>query len=181
MPKSPPPYPAEFRRRMVELVRSGKTPTELSRQFEPSAQAITNWVRQSGILVKAYIRVAVLLSVAVCLNGCPARYQIELLNETESAVAVLKPHSGTIEANIGPGERKIVEFPASCLVLQTSSRRFQYPRTIPSDPNCVEVRTFSVLVAATFTADQKLRIRRRAEMSDGATEVEEGCTIPPNR
>lgn len=47
MPKSPPPYPAEFRRRMVELVRSGKTPTELSRQFEPSAQAITNWVRQS--------------------------------------------------------------------------------------------------------------------------------------
>ena len=47
MPKSPPPYPAEFRRRMVELVRSGKTPAELSRQFEPSAQAITNWVPQA--------------------------------------------------------------------------------------------------------------------------------------
>ncbi len=47
MPKSRPPYPAEFRARMVELVRSGRTPEELSREFEPSAQAIWNWVRQA--------------------------------------------------------------------------------------------------------------------------------------
>ena len=47
MAKSRPPYPAEFRRRMVELVRSGRTPEELSRQFEPSAQSIWNWVRQA--------------------------------------------------------------------------------------------------------------------------------------
>ena len=33
MPKSRPPYPAEFRARMVELVRSGRTPEELSREF----------------------------------------------------------------------------------------------------------------------------------------------------
>jgi transposase len=46
MAKSHKPYALEFRRRMVELVRSGKTPQELSRQFEPSAQAIGNWVRQ---------------------------------------------------------------------------------------------------------------------------------------
>jgi transposase len=32
---------------MVELVRSGRTPEELSREFEPSAQAIWNWVRQA--------------------------------------------------------------------------------------------------------------------------------------
>jgi transposase len=31
---------------MVELVRAGRTPEELSREFEPSAQAIRNWVRQ---------------------------------------------------------------------------------------------------------------------------------------
>jgi transposase len=46
MAKSHKPYPLEFRRRMVELVRSGKIPQELSRQFEPSAHAIGNWVRQ---------------------------------------------------------------------------------------------------------------------------------------
>jgi transposase len=32
---------------MVELVRSGRTPEELSREFEPSAESIRNWVRQS--------------------------------------------------------------------------------------------------------------------------------------
>jgi transposase len=47
MPKSRLPYPAEFRARMVELVRSGRTPEELSREFEPSAQSISNWVRQA--------------------------------------------------------------------------------------------------------------------------------------
>jgi transposase len=47
MPKSRPPYPAVFRARMVELVRSGRTPEELSREFEPSAQSICNWVRQA--------------------------------------------------------------------------------------------------------------------------------------
>jgi len=52
MPKSHPPYPPEFRRRMVELVRSGRTPEELSREFEPSAQSISNWVRQEVSLLK---------------------------------------------------------------------------------------------------------------------------------
>ena len=47
MPKSRPPYPAEFRARMVELARSGRTPEELSREFEPTAQSIWNWVRQA--------------------------------------------------------------------------------------------------------------------------------------
>ena len=39
-----PPYPAEFRRQMVELVLTGRTPAELARQFGCSAQAISNWV-----------------------------------------------------------------------------------------------------------------------------------------
>ena len=47
MPRSRPPYPAEFRARMVELVRAGRTPEELSREFEPTAQSIWNWVRQA--------------------------------------------------------------------------------------------------------------------------------------
>ncbi len=47
MPKSRQPYPPEFKQRIVELVRKGRTPEELGRQFEPSAQAIRNWVRQA--------------------------------------------------------------------------------------------------------------------------------------
>src|ERR1700724_4707998 len=47
MPKSHRPYAPEFRRQMVALVRSGRTPEELSRPFEPTAQATWNWVRQA--------------------------------------------------------------------------------------------------------------------------------------
>ena len=47
MPKSHKPYAAEYRQRIIELVRKGRTPEEVARQFEPSAQAIRNWVRQA--------------------------------------------------------------------------------------------------------------------------------------
>lgn len=47
MPRFRVPYPPEFRRQMVELVRSGRTPEDLSREFEPTAQSIWNWVRQA--------------------------------------------------------------------------------------------------------------------------------------
>ena len=40
-------YPPEFRRQMVDLVLAGRTAEELSREFEPSAAAIRNWVRQA--------------------------------------------------------------------------------------------------------------------------------------
>jgi len=32
---------------LIELVRSGRGPEELSREFEPSAQAIRNWVAEA--------------------------------------------------------------------------------------------------------------------------------------
>jgi len=47
MPKSHAPYPPEFRRQMVALVRSGRDPEELAKEFEPSAQSIRNWVAQA--------------------------------------------------------------------------------------------------------------------------------------
>ncbi len=44
------PYPAEYRAELVRLVREeGRTPTELAREFEPSAQSIANWVAQSDV------------------------------------------------------------------------------------------------------------------------------------
>ncbi len=47
MPKTRPPYPAQLRARLIELVRSGRSPEELGRQFEPSGQTIRNWLRQA--------------------------------------------------------------------------------------------------------------------------------------
>ena len=47
MPKTRKPYPPEFREQMVALVRAGRTPEELSREFEPTAQSIINWVAQA--------------------------------------------------------------------------------------------------------------------------------------
>ena len=44
MAKTRPPYPPEFRRQMVELVRAGRSPEELAQEFEPTAQSIRNWI-----------------------------------------------------------------------------------------------------------------------------------------
>ncbi len=49
MGRTRPPYPPEFRRQMVELVRAGRNPEELAREFEPSAQSIRNWVVQADL------------------------------------------------------------------------------------------------------------------------------------
>ena len=46
MPGTHPPYPSEFREQMVALVRSGRSPESLSREFEPTAQTIHNGVRR---------------------------------------------------------------------------------------------------------------------------------------
>ena len=47
MSKKRPPYPPEFRRQLIELVRAGRSPEDLAKEFEPSAQAIRNWVAQA--------------------------------------------------------------------------------------------------------------------------------------
>ena len=46
MAKTRPPYAPEFRRQIIELVRAGRTPNELAKEFEPTAQSIHNWVAQ---------------------------------------------------------------------------------------------------------------------------------------
>ena len=47
MPKTRRPYPPEFREQLVALVRAGRTPEDLAREFEPTAQSIRNWVAQA--------------------------------------------------------------------------------------------------------------------------------------
>lgn len=48
MAKTRPPYTPEFRRQIIELVRAGRSPDELAKEFEPTAQSIRNWVAQAG-------------------------------------------------------------------------------------------------------------------------------------
>ena len=48
MPRTRPPYSPEFRRQMVELVRAGRNPDDLAREFEPSGHSIRAWVAQAG-------------------------------------------------------------------------------------------------------------------------------------
>jgi len=49
MPRTRRPYPVEFREEMVRLVRAGRSPGALSREFEPSEQTIRNWVNQAEV------------------------------------------------------------------------------------------------------------------------------------
>ena len=49
MPRSRAPYPSAFRQQMVDLVRAGRSPEALAKEFEPTAQAIRNWVKQDDL------------------------------------------------------------------------------------------------------------------------------------
>ena len=40
-------YAPEYKARMVELVRAGRSAEQLAREFEPSATAIRRWVEQA--------------------------------------------------------------------------------------------------------------------------------------
>jgi len=49
MPRTHPRYPDEYRQQILELVRTGRSPDELAQEFEPTAQTIRNWVKQSEL------------------------------------------------------------------------------------------------------------------------------------
>ncbi len=72
-------YPPEFRRQMVELVKSGRTPQELAREYEPSAGSIRNWVAHVNGNRKLRIR-------ECAIYGC--RQQPRVSGTQESAATV---------------------------------------------------------------------------------------------
>jgi transposase len=43
MPRTHPLYAPEYRRRIIELARAGRSIDQLAREFEPSANAIRRW------------------------------------------------------------------------------------------------------------------------------------------
>jgi transposase len=49
MPKSKPPYPEEFRREAVELVRQGRSIPDVASALGVTAQSLRNWVRQEQL------------------------------------------------------------------------------------------------------------------------------------
>jgi transposase len=46
MAKPPKVYPPEFRQKILELIRSGRSGNAVAKQFNVSRQTITNWLRQ---------------------------------------------------------------------------------------------------------------------------------------
>ncbi len=49
MPQTHPPYAPEYRRRIIELARAGRSIDQLAREFEPSANAIRQWVKPAEL------------------------------------------------------------------------------------------------------------------------------------
>jgi len=48
MPKPKAAYAPQFRQQMVELVRSGRKPSELAKEFGCHVTSILSWLRQAG-------------------------------------------------------------------------------------------------------------------------------------
>ena len=70
MPQTHRPYPPEYRRRIVELARAGRSVNALAHEFEPSASAFRYSLKQAGLgeglRSGGYRRVTALL----CIEGC---------------------------------------------------------------------------------------------------------------
>ncbi len=49
MPNPKPPYPAQFREQMVELVRAGRKPAELAKEFGCHPTSILGWLQLAGV------------------------------------------------------------------------------------------------------------------------------------
>ena len=49
MPRSHRRYAPEYRQRIIELARAGRSVSELARQFEPTAESIRVWIKQAEL------------------------------------------------------------------------------------------------------------------------------------
>ncbi len=49
MPRSRPPYPPEFRREAVQMVRSGRSVRDVAESLGMTPQSLRNWVRQEQL------------------------------------------------------------------------------------------------------------------------------------
>jgi transposase len=49
MPRTHQPYAPEYRRRIIELARAGRSINELAREFEPTVETMRQWIKQAGL------------------------------------------------------------------------------------------------------------------------------------
>jgi transposase len=49
VPRSHARYAPEYRQRIIELARAGRSLSELARQFEPTVETIRTWVKQAEL------------------------------------------------------------------------------------------------------------------------------------
>ena len=49
MPRTKPAYPREFKKRLIELARAGRTPASLAQEFGVAAKSVHNWLRQADL------------------------------------------------------------------------------------------------------------------------------------
>lgn len=96
MSKVRPPYPAQFRQQMVELVRAGHTPAELSREFNVTAQSIANWVGQAAIDSGKPLPCKEGLSTAEREELSRLRRQVRQLQEERKDVLMGAPAAGAL-------------------------------------------------------------------------------------
>ncbi len=117
MAKTRPPYTPEFRRQMVELVRAGRSPEELAREFEPTVQSIKNWVGQAerdggrggepqGQLCP---RSGVPASIVVGLSGCFCFRHFHHGTAPNHAANIPSPKTSHVLRNVVPDEAGFVE------------------------------------------------------------------------
>lgn len=49
MPHTKTPYAEEYKKRIVELARAGRTPSSLAREFGCDAKSVRNWLKQADL------------------------------------------------------------------------------------------------------------------------------------
>ncbi|MBE4747887.1 transposase [Corallococcus sp. ZKHCc1 1396] len=100
MPKPKPPYLAEFRARIVELVKAGWTTSSLAEAFHVTDATVRNWVRQSE------------LDEGTCRDGLTTdekqelarlRREVKVLREERGIGALLRHRGGTPASPAGVG------------------------------------------------------------------------------
>ena len=92
MPRS---YPAEFRRKVLDLVEAGRPVAEIAAQLEVSGQTIYNWRSQD--LVDRGLRPGVTTAESVELAAARRR-----IRELECELAVTKRANELLKAQTGP-------------------------------------------------------------------------------
>jgi len=102
MPKTRPPYPAEFRQQMLELVAAGRTPAQLWREFGCSAQTIANWIAAAGIRPVGATQAAPALSSAEREELARLRRENRRLQMERDILAKGDEDEPTVRWTVGP-------------------------------------------------------------------------------